>query len=316
MKKDSDRLTRELKELAKSHGAVLVGVAQVERFDPRPPLNDSPPRGQAPRDFMDNARSVLSLAQPILNPVLDAPAALAEEELEMVPPDARYPYLEQLYNRTGHVVQDYMLEFIGQLIGQYLMAEGYDAMIFPTTGLHPRMEGKTDREIWEGPSKKWADKYSPFCYTSGPFSHRHAAVRAGLGEFGYNNVVLTPQFGPRQRFNSVITNAELIPDPLQKEKICLREACRLCLDACIMGAISLRDHPGYDDYRRVDEVDRGEIFLDTPARTDPVLCRQRRERIPDSPVRGDCIRICPRPEPSPYLPERLKKLSKKKNDDR
>ena len=42
---------------------------------------------------------------------------------------------------------------------------------------------------------------------------RHAATRAGLGEFGYKNALLTPQFGPRQRINSVLTDAELAPDP-------------------------------------------------------------------------------------------------------
>ena len=41
------------------------------------------------------------------------------------------------------------------------------------------------------------------------FSHRHAAVLAGLGEFGLNNLLLTPQYGPRVRLDSVITTAEL-----------------------------------------------------------------------------------------------------------
>ena len=132
------------------------------------------------------------------------------------------------------------------------MAEGYQSMIFPTSGIHPAnasvfigVSGQplSEREIFEGPSERWAELYSPFKYSPGPFSHRHAATRAGLGEFGYNNVVLTPQFGPRQRFNSIITEADLVPDPLISEPICLRDNCLLCLKACYMKAILFRDDP-------------------------------------------------------------------------
>jgi epoxyqueuosine reductase QueG len=193
-----------------------------------------------------------------------------------------------------------MLLFIGQMIGQLLMAGGHEAMIFPTSGLHPRVEGMTDVEIWEG--------HTPFNYTFGPFSHRHAATRAGLGEFGYNNLVLTPQFGPRQRFNSIITDAELTPDPLVTEPICLRDECRLCLDACIMDCVTPRDDPEVTDYRSAEKIDRDTIFIDTPARTDPTLCRRRREGRPDSPVRGDCVRVCPVPKMSRNLTPRLKEL--------
>lgn len=307
-KSASAELTQAVKQIAKRAGAVLVGVASVDRFDPRLPYHDRAPRGHHPRDFVPNAKSVISIAQPILNAVMDAPAVLADCDIEMVPPDIKYPYLEMLYNETGHKVQDYMLEFIGQMVGQYLLSQGYDAMIFPTTGLHPQMpspggEGLSDRQIWEGPNRVWANKFSPFRYTFGPFSHRHAATRAGLGEFGYNNLVLTPQFGPRQRFNSIITDAELVPDPLITEPICLRERCMLCLKACDMDAITLRDDRSAVDYRSVERVDRSIIFIDTPAKTDPVLCRQRRDRQPTASIRGDCARICP----IPMEPKRLTK---------
>jgi hypothetical protein len=98
-----DGLTRSVKELALRHGAALVGVASVERFDPMPPLADGAPAGHHPRDFVPEARSVVSIAQPILNPVMDAPAVLATRQLEMIPEHARYPYMEVLYNHTGHV---------------------------------------------------------------------------------------------------------------------------------------------------------------------------------------------------------------------
>ena len=305
---NADHLTRGVKENAKRMGAVLVGIAPVERFEPLPPFYDEVPEGHHPKDFLPRARSIISVAQPIMNPVMDAPAVLATKEFAMVPQHVKYPYMEMFYDRVGHVVHDHMLEFVGQFVGQYLMSEGYDAMIFPTTGLHPQVEGLTDMQIWEGPDEEWANKYSPFRYTFGPFSHRHAATRAGLGEFGYNNIVLTPQFGPRQRFNSVITDAELVPDPLITEAICLRDTCNLCLNACIAECITMRDDPAIKDYRSLEHVDRNAIFIDTPAKTDPTLCRRRRVGIPESPVRGDCARICPIPRERKHLTPRLEKM--------
>jgi hypothetical protein len=91
-------------------------------------------------------------------------------------------------------------------------------------------------------------------------------TRAGLGEFGYNNVVLTGEFGPRQRFNSVVTDAELEPDPMIEEPICLRDKCRLCLEACVMDSISLRTDDGERDYRSLESDDHERIFIDTPRR--------------------------------------------------
>lgn len=310
-KLDSDKLTQEVKAIAKQYGAALVGVASIDRFDPKPPFYDKAPRGHDPRDFVPDAKSVISIAQPILNAVINSTGALADVDIEMVPQDIKYPYLEMLYNLAGHRVQDYMLEQIAQVVGQHLQMQGYEAMIFPTTGMHPSPDQPmelTDKQIWEGPSKRWAEKHSPFQYTFGAFSHRHAATRAGLGEFGYNNVVLTKEFGPRQRFNSIITNADLVADPLIPDPICLRDECLLCLKACIMDCITFRDDKEVKDYRSVDYVDRKAIFVDTPAKTDPTICRRRRDRIPNSPIRGDCIRICPVPYEPTHLPQRLKEI--------
>jgi epoxyqueuosine reductase QueG len=313
----SKDLTQAVKEVAKQHGAVLVGVAPIERFDPAPPYYDRAPKGHDPRDFVPNARSVISIAMPILNPVMDAPAALLDEKLELVPPDVKQAYLETLYHVMGHRVQDTMLEQIAQHVGQHLLAEGYDAMIFPTSGIHPRPpnirggggeEGGSERQIWNGPGGKWRELFSPFGHSPGPFSHRHAATRAGLGEFGYNNIVLTQQFGPRQRFNSIITEAELVPDPLIEEPICLRDECGLCMKACYMGVITFRDDPTFRDYRSVDQVDRSVVFVDTPVRSNAPLCDMRRHRMTDPPVRGDCARVCPVPHERTRLPKRLQAL--------
>jgi epoxyqueuosine reductase QueG len=70
----------------------------------------------------------------------------------------------------------------------------------------------------------------------GEFSHKHAAFAAGLGEFGLSNLFLTPQFGSHNRFVSVLTSAELEPDPLYAgPPLCDR--CLKCVHICPVGAL-------------------------------------------------------------------------------
>lgn len=80
--------------------------------------------------------------------------------------------------------------------------------------------------------------------TAGPthgakmMSMRHCAYAAGLGEFGWNSLVLTPEFGPRNRFGAVLTTAELTPDPIYSgPKLCDPSKCRICEKMCPTGAI-------------------------------------------------------------------------------
>jgi epoxyqueuosine reductase QueG len=63
-----------------------------------------------------------------------------------------------------------------------------------------------------------------------------AAVRAGVGEIGYCRHLLTPQFGPRQRIQMILTDAELEPTPLREERICPGPA--QCGAACPLGALA------------------------------------------------------------------------------
>lgn len=62
----------------------VAGAPPTDRFDPMPPLYDAAPKGQHPRDFVPEARSMISFAMPILGPVLGAPAVLAESDLETI----------------------------------------------------------------------------------------------------------------------------------------------------------------------------------------------------------------------------------------
>lgn len=70
-------------------------------------------------------------------------------------------------------------------------------------------------------------------------SIRHAAVAAGLGEFAWMSIVLTPEFGPRNRFGVILTTLEIEPDPMYEgKKLCNPEKCGICTKICPTQALS------------------------------------------------------------------------------
>lgn len=70
----------------------------------------------------------------------------------------------------------------------------------------------------------------------GDISLKHAAVAAGLGAWGRDRLVVTPQWGPRVRFAAVVTTAPLAADSPLKEELCSN--CDLCITSCPAKAIS------------------------------------------------------------------------------
>ena len=64
------------------------------------------------------------------------------------------------------------------------------------------------------------------------------AVKAGLGEYARNQMVITPEFGPRLRFSKIFTNlpvAHDTPNPIGIRGFC--DICTKCADACPVKAL-------------------------------------------------------------------------------
>lgn len=105
------------------------------------------------------------------------------------------------------------------------------------------------------------------------FSHRHAALLAGLGNFGVNNMLLTPRYGPRVRFTSIFTGATIRGGEIMRTPLCIQ--CMRCVTTCPVNALQEENYPA--------------------GLTDKMACTARSEELLKhytSPC-GFCIRVCP-----------------------
>ena len=77
-------------------------------------------------------------------------------------------------------------------------------------------------------------------YPGGPadVSNKHMAMASGLGYIGWHNLLITPEFGSRQKLITIISNAPLKPDPMCENNLCDPVECGvLCARACPTDAI-------------------------------------------------------------------------------
>ena len=70
----------------------------------------------------------------------------------------------------------------------------------------------------------------------GEICWRRAGVRAGLGSYGENGLLVTKEFGSAIRISGVVTVAELDADSPLEEDVC--NHCGQCVSACPVGALS------------------------------------------------------------------------------
>ena len=254
MRGTSSVLAEEVRELAMAEGAVLFGVGSVDRFE-------GAPRGHHPAQMVKGARAVVSIGIPLLEQVSEWDELF--QDLEIVPPEVRETILQDyLYSTVNYDFINDRLDQAAQSIARSLQAQGYRSLMFPATF---------------GARHQHFHEMIPSFF--GLFSQRHAAVRAGLGEFGLNNVVVTPEYGPRVRFNSVITQAPLEASPLLETKACIGTGCMLCVEKCGGRALSLL--PDFDD---------ADVWLNPVSRTDMPLCRKSRK---EAFCFGRCLTVCP-----------------------
>jgi epoxyqueuosine reductase len=205
--------TQKLKEFLLKQDIDYVGIAPVERFV-------NAPEGHRPGDILPGARSVISIGIKMnRGPLLTQRVALANKKLRHV----AFSYRWFAYGLENM----YFLDQAAFQVTRLLQSEGEIALPIVTSGV----EGEDNGELM------------------GLLSNRHAAVAAGLGEMGWNGLCLTPDNGPRQRFVSVITTANLDPDPMyQGHRLCKLKECvergqglPLCVKLCPLKVFSAHE---------------------------------------------------------------------------
>lgn len=114
-----------------------------------------------------------------------------------------------------------------------------------------------------------------------PFSYKFAAVHAGLGWIGKNDVVITEKYGPRVRLGAILIDHEFAYGEKVTESRCPVN-CTKCVDACPYKA--LRNVPWKIDALRKDLIDYK-------------LCNQKRSLYMEKHGRknacGLCMAACP-----------------------
>jgi len=166
-----------------------------------PPFQPWMPEEFYPQSIYPEARSVIVIGLPISLPVLETSPSV---------------YYRELYSTVNSLLDQYTYR-----LASYLTQLGHPSVFVPRDGYIGI------RALLKNPVAI--------------FSHRHAAFLAGLGSFGVNNMLLTPDYGPRVRFGSVFTSAVLPSDPIRDEKLC--SECMRCVKMCPVNALDERDYP-------------------------------------------------------------------------
>lgn len=97
---------------------------------------------------------------------------------------------------------------------------------------------------------------TPLMGGKGVVSLRHAAVAAGLGNFGRHNLVIHPKFGTRVTFSAIVTNLEIDSDEKIKENFC--NNCNVCVKNCPAKAL---EEEGKTDVMKCIKVSQPFSFL-------------------------------------------------------
>ena len=85
----------------------------------------------------------------------------------------------------------------------------------------------------------------------GYLSTRHLGIEAGLGTFGLEVNILSPEFGPRLYLTGILTELELEADKPMTEQVCIGESCSRCLYSCPTDAVN---HFGIDSNPILHEI--------------------------------------------------------------
>lgn len=205
-------------ELRKRAGMPVFGVADARSYGRK-----APP-GHRPSDHLEGARSIVVIGHRMKDRPLNG--------LPGTRPDYRADFSDANTKLNAR---------LRELAG-FLEGEGHRVLPVPYQQTTERRLGK----IYARPLKPIRHTFTfPLIRDlldrslTGMISYRHAAVEAGLGQIGVNNLLLTPEHGARVRLVALLTDAKLEAGKPRDFDLCRPEACgRACVEACPAGALS------------------------------------------------------------------------------
>lgn len=220
----------------------LTGFAPVERWEKQSKhlpnkFKEWIPEEFWPQSIYPECKTVIVIGLPLPPPIIDTAPSI---------------YYHELYKTVNN-----LLDIRAYELANFITEKGYPSISLPR-------DGYGDIEVL---LKK------PLAF----FSHKHAAYLAGLGSFGLSNVLLTPEYGPRVRFNSIFTSAPLEPSPLNSNDLCTR--CLECFKKCPANSIP-------------PENLKNEFFPDIIDKKSCALRSKSLRKEYRSPC-GICIKVCP-----------------------
>lgn len=200
----------DVKKYAKAHGADIVGISPMSRFEGAPKQHDG-------RYIFPGAKSMVVLGFRIPRGTL---RGIEEGTYFAAYPSMGYAAMNQV-----------MIPNILHQVTCFLEDYGYEAV--PLMYMNGSATNTVTDKFRKGYSRNVSEDKP---YPDVMINLRIAAYMAGLGEFGWSKVFLTPEFGPRTRFACILTDAELDADPIYEGHICDR--CKMCVRNCAGKAIS------------------------------------------------------------------------------
>jgi epoxyqueuosine reductase QueG len=207
----STELTRGLRELALAREMNYFGVTPAEKLA-------GAPEGWSPTDLLPGAKSVVVMGIRIGRGVRHVQRDVSRQPRR----SAKYGIF--VYQVYGYNILNDKLNLAAFALGNVLEEEGHLTVPVPAS---PPYDAKELLAV---------------------FSHRHAAVAAGLGHFGWNKMVMFPGDGPKVRLVSLITAAELEPSaPYRGPQLCDPDGCgRVCVEVCPTKCLSEREAVNFE----------------------------------------------------------------------
>ncbi|MDO8870936.1 MAG: epoxyqueuosine reductase [Methanobacteriaceae archaeon] len=238
----ASHLKKEILKECHQQGIYLVGFSQVGRWENPPEelpnkFKDWIPPQFWPQNIYPETKTVIVMGIPLQLPIVETAPSI---------------YYHELYKTVNSLLDSKAYE-----LSEYLNQKGFASIYLPRDGY-----GDIDVLL-----KK------PMAF----FSHRHAAYLAGMGSFGQNNTILTPEYGPRVRFTSIFTSAEIESDEIPGDDLCTQ--CQLCIEDCPVTAIPPISKHNNDIIPLIDKIS----------------CAKRSKSLREkytSPC-GICIKVCP-----------------------